>query len=128
MCTSGSHMQQKQTTQNPQSTCIITIGAKTPFETILTQALDETFTQIGVKQYVYTQLKTKYQIYPTQIADNLDVFTAALKDMFGDSSLLIELKIISQLHSKTPKTQYHLQSDEELTLFSYLKNLKESLS
>jgi hypothetical protein len=119
-------MQQKQTNQEP--TCIITIDAQTSFETILTQALDETFTALDIKQPVYTQLKTKYQIHPWQITENLDGFTAALKEMFGDASLLVELKIMNQLHSKTPKTKYHLQADEELTLCGYIKNLKASFS
>jgi hypothetical protein len=120
-------MQQKQTiTQQP--TCIITIDAQTSFETILTQALDETFTALGIKQQVYSQLKTKYQILPWQTAENIDALTAALKDMFGDASLLVELKIMSQLHSKTPKTKFNLNADEELTLCGYLNNLKASFS
>lgn len=125
-------MQHKQTlTQNTEPTCMITIGNKTettPFETLLTQALDETFTTLGVKQQFYNHLKTKYRLHPWQTAENLDVFTAALNEIFGDASPLVELKIISQLHSKTPKTRYRLNGGEELTLCGYIKNLKASFS
>jgi hypothetical protein len=127
-------MQIKQTIQKP--TCIITIGDinsnathnKPAFESLFTQAVDETFSCLGCKQKIYQQLEIKYDVTPQAIAENLDAFAAALKDMFGDASLLIELKIMSLLHSKTPKIKYHLSAKETLDFCSYLKNLKAFLS
>ncbi|XHH08851.1 MAG: hypothetical protein ACFCUE_14980 [Candidatus Bathyarchaeia archaeon] len=129
-------MQSKQTQINPESTCIIiTLDAEntkpantSTFNTILTQVIDETFSQLGCKQNIYRELEKKYAINLQEISENPDAFVAALKDMFGESSLLVELKIMSQLHSKTPKTKYRLHAEEELTLCGYLKNLKASLA
>jgi hypothetical protein len=121
-----------QTSREPA--CIITIGAKThkentaSFETILTQVVDETFSQLGCKQNIYRELETKYTISPKSIPDNPDVFVAALKDMFGESSLLVELNIIQLLHSKTPKIKYRPRNLDEFTLCGYIKNLKASFS
>jgi len=131
MYPSGSHMQLKQTVtqKNQEPTCIITIGAKNninrpTFESILTQAVDEAFSSLGCKENIYSQLETKYAICPQAIAENPDAFASALKEMFGDSSLLVELKIMSQLHSKTPAIKYYLHTEEDLTFSAYLKNLK----
>ncbi len=123
-------MQLKQVTQqNREPTCIITIGAKTDtdkssFIAILTQAIDEAFSTLGCKQNIYSQLETKYAITQTGMAENPDAFVAALRDMFGESSLLIELKIMGLLHIKAPKVKYYLRAEEELNLSSYIKNLK----
>jgi len=72
------------------------------FETIITKAIDETLSTLGdsVKQSVYVQLKNNFGIRKKEIYLNIDVFTKALEIMFGKSSLLIEIKIISRLHKQ----------------------------
>jgi len=126
-------MQLKQTAiqKNQEPTCIITIGAKTntnrpTFESILIQAVDEAFSSLGCKENIYGQLETKYQINPQTIAKNPEAFASALKEMFGDASLLVELKIMSQLHTKTSQIKYYLHT-KDLTFSAYLKNLKAHL-
>lgn len=125
-------MQLKQTQQNPEPTCIITIGAhketkSSHFESILTQAIDEAFTSLGCKQNLYLELEKKYALRSQAIAENPDAFEAALKSMFGDASPLVELKIMGLLHNKVPQIRYHLRADEELTLSSYIKNIDKFL-
>lgn len=126
-------MQLKQTTQKSQEpTCIITIGAKNntskpTFKAVLTQAVDEAFASLGCKDNIYRQLETKHAITPKAISENLEAFTSALKEMFGDASLLVELKIMSQLHSKTTSIKYYLHTEEDFTFNAYLNNLKAYL-
>ncbi len=132
MYLSGSHMQLKQTQQNQEPTCLITIGAhketkSTHFEAILKQAIDEAFNSLGCKQNIYLELEKKYAVHQQAIAENPDKFEAALKNMFGEASLLVELKIMGLLHNKVPQIRYHLRSEEELTLSSYIKNIDKFL-
>ena len=126
-------MQINQTTQQQKrEPCIITVGSKNTtiltFESILIQAVDTAFSTLNNKQNIYCQLETKYAISLLDIADNPEAFAAALKDMFGEASTLIELKIVSLLHSKAPQIKYCLRKDEEFTFCSYLQNFKIFLS
>jgi hypothetical protein len=126
-------MQLKHTTQkNQEPTCIITIGAKTntnkpTFESVLTQAVDEVFSSLGCKENIYSQLETKYALPPLSIALNIEAFASSLNEMYGDASLLVEIKIMYQLHSKTSSIKYYLHTEEDFTFSAYLKNLKAYL-
>jgi hypothetical protein len=117
------------TQQKTREPILITIGAKDTnmptFDTIVIQAVDAALSTLSNKQNIYCQLETKYGISLLDIADNLEAFTAALKDMFGEASLLVELKILSQLHIKVPKFKYRLGKDQELTLNGYLLKMKK---
>lgn len=118
--------------QKNREPCIITIGSKKTtiltFESILIQAVDTAFSTLNNKQNIYRQLETKYDICLLDIADNPAAFAAALKDMFGEASTLIELKIISLLHNKAPQIKYHLLKNEEFSFCSYLQNFKNSFT
>jgi hypothetical protein len=123
-------MQINQTIQQPKThnPCIIVIGAKETtkpcFDTVVIHAVDSALSILDNKQEIYRQLETKYKLSQLEIADNPEAFTAALKDMFGDSSLLIELKIISNLHNKVPDFKYRCKN-QELTLSGYLQKMKK---
>lgn len=126
-------MQTNQTTQQQKiQPCIITIGAKETntltFDLVVIQAVDTVFSTLNNKQNIYRQLETKYALSLLEIADDSEAFSAALKDMFDEASLLIELKIISQLHSKSPDFKYYVGKDQELTLSGYLSGLKNFLA
>jgi hypothetical protein len=123
-------MQTNQTTQTQEPTCLITVGTenKLTFDAVLTQTIDEAFSTLNCQKEIYLQLETKYKITPQIVTQNIDAFTDALKDMFGEASLLIELKIISQLHSKAPDFKYYVGKDQELTLSGYLSGLKNFLA
>jgi hypothetical protein len=126
-------MQINQTIQQPKihSPCIIVIGAKNStkpcFDKIVIQAVDSALSVLDNKQEIYRQLETKYALSQLEIADNPEAFTAALKGMFGDASLLIELKIISNLHNKFPDFKYRCKNNE-LTLSGYLQKMKKYCS
>jgi hypothetical protein len=126
-------MQINQTTQQQktQEPCMIIIGAKDTnkptFDTIIIQAVDAALSTLNNKQEIYCQLETKYALSQFDFADNPEAFTAALKDMFGDVSLLIELKILTQLHNRAPNFKY-VCKNQELTLSGYLKKMKKYYS
>jgi hypothetical protein len=120
---------QQQRTREP---CIVTIGAKDTnvptFEAIVIPAIDATLSSLENKQEIYRLLEAKYGISLLDIADNPEAFEAALKDMFGEASLLIEMSLIRNLHYRAPKFCYHLGKNQELTLSSYLYRLKHFLA
>jgi hypothetical protein len=119
---------QQTKTHNP---CIIVIGAKETikpcFDTVVIQAVDSALSILDNKQEIYRQLETKYELSQLEIADNPEALTAALKDMFGDSSLLIELKIMINLHNKVPDFKYRCKNNE-LTLSGFLQKMKKYCS
>ncbi len=120
-------MQINQTIHEP---CIIVIGAKDKpaFESVVIKAVDATFSGLENKQEIFRHLETKYSLSLLEIADNPEAFEAALKDMFGDAFGLIEISLIRNLHSSTPKFRLHLGKNQELTLNSYLYGLKRYLA
>ncbi len=126
-------MQINQTIQQQKTLnrCIIVIGAKDTtkpcFDTVVIQAVDSALSALNNKQEIFRQLETKYALSQLEIADNPEAFTAALKDMFGDASLLIELQIISHLHNRVPDFKYRCKN-QELTLSGYLQKMKKYCS
>ena len=120
---------QQQTTSEPS---IIVIGAKytkvPTFESVIMKAVDATFTTLENKKEIFRQLETKYSLSLLDITDNTEAFEAALKDMFGEASVLVEMSLIRNLHFRAPKFRYHLGKNQVLTLSSYIYRLKQFLA
>jgi len=95
------------------------------FETIITKAIDETLATLGenVKQSVYVQLKNNFGIRKEEIYLNIELFTKALEIMFGKSSLLIKIKIISRLHKQVGTFSFKTEK-RELCLEEYVAALQ----
>jgi len=128
-------MQANQTIQKHQEpNCLIIVGtesspnsSKPTFDSVLTEALDEVFSSLECKQNIYRQLDAKYGISRQAISENIKAFTDALEDMLGETSLILEIKIMSHLHIKAPEVKYHL-GKEELCFSGYLENMKKNFS
>jgi len=95
------------------------------FSTIITKAIDETLSILGekVKQSFYVQLKNNFGIKKEEIFLNIDIFTQAIGIMFGKSSLLIEIKIISSLHKQVGDFSFKSKKGE-LCFNEYVKALQ----
>jgi hypothetical protein len=98
------------------------------FESLIIQAVDATFSALGNKNQIYRLLETKYSLSRIALAYDTEAFEAALKDMFGEASGLIEISLIRNLHNRAPKFQFHLDKNQELTLNNYLHRLKYYLA
>lgn len=128
-------MQIHQTIQKHQEpSCLIITGSesspnssKLTFDSVLTETLDEVFSSLECKQNIYRQLDANYGISRQAISKNTKAFTDALEDLLGEASLILEVKIMSLLHSKVPKCKYYL-GKKELYLSGYLENVKKVLS
>ena len=93
-------------------------GKKEPlkinFETAVTEAIDEVFTNLGenVKRAVYIYLENNYGIKKEQIPGKIEGFSEAIESIFGDSANLVELKIIKTLQRKVKGFAYKSKSKE----------------
>jgi hypothetical protein len=127
-------MQINQTTQQQtlHEPCIFVVGAKdvnvSTFESVIIKAIDAAFSVLDNKQAVFCQLETKYSLSLLDIPDNIEAFEAALKDLFGEASVLVEMSLIGNLHDRAPKFRLRLGKNEELTLSNYMYHLKHYLA
>lgn len=112
-------------TLQEQPICIISTKQETTKPThigkIIFEALDETFSQLKCKQTVLNILNEKYNINQKTIPKKTTEFTQALKEIFKDASIIIEIKTINLLHQKIPNFKHHPK--QEITLNSYLQDL-----
>jgi len=111
--------------------CIIIAGNEKAskiqtFNSIFLETLETVLYSLGCKHQTFYKLEEKYQISPRNLSDNIKLFANAFKEIFGDASVLIEIKIMQLLHSKVPKFRYHPQK-QEITLYRYLTELKNHL-
>lgn len=121
------HIQTNQQTCQEQPICIINTSQETTKQTqynkIIFEALDEIFSSLNIKQTVLNILNEKYNINQQTITQKTTEFTQALKEIFKDTSKIIEIKIISLIHQKVPNFKHYPK--EEISLASYLQDLKK---
>lgn len=112
--------------------CIIVIDSKdtnvSTFESVIIKAVDATFSALENKQEIFRKLEEKYSISLLEISDNPQAFTTALKDMFGEAYVLVEMSLIRNLHNSAPKFRLRLGKNQELTLSNYMHHLKHYLA
>jgi hypothetical protein len=98
---------------------------KLDFKTILTQSIDETLSILGndIKQVFYSHLKNSFGLKKEDVYLNIETFTTAIETMFGKSSLLLEIKIMSSLHEKVENFNFEC-SKGEVYFTDYLATLQ----
>ena len=89
------------------------------------EAIDESLASFGdaVKQVVYFQLQSNYNLPKQEIPSKIEEFTETLEAIFGIGARLIEMKIIETLHSKANGFLY-VPKDEDFMLKDYVQNLR----
>ena len=99
----------------------------TDFKSIVTQAVDETLSSLGreVKPAFYFILEKKFGLNKEDVFDNIESITRAIESIFGESSLLLEIRIMSNLHEKVKTFEYKTKKGE-LSFRDYLAALKNS--
>ncbi len=98
------------------------------FKTALTQAIDEVLTSLGenVKQATYNYIENKFEISKDQIPSILDEFTSGIESLFGNATVLVELKIMEKLQSKTTGFMYK-SNGREIFFADYLNALQRHM-
>ena len=93
------------------------------------EAIDESLASFGdsVKQAVYFQLQSSYNVPKQEIPTKIEEFAEALEAIFGIGARLIEMKIIETLHSKVNEFLY-VPNDEDFMLKDYVQNLRGFLA
>lgn len=99
----------------------------TDFKSIVTQAVDETLSSLGreVKPAFYFILEKKFGLNKEDIFNNIESITRAIESIFGESSLLLEIRIMRNLHGKVKTFEYKTNKGE-LSFRDYLAALKNS--
>jgi hypothetical protein len=97
----------------------------TNFDELLLETVDSVFFMLGnsCKQAIYYHLSNSYSLKRENIAHNVAAFAGALEDIFGQGSLLLEAKIIQELHCKVRDIKY-FPKQRELSFAAYLENLR----
>ena len=113
---------------------LIIVGTETEhtsevaFDYALLETLDEVFSSLGEvsKQEIYRQLDKKYGLSRQAIPKNIQTFSNALEEIFGEGSIFLEIKIMLLLHNKVQDFKYYI-GNEELSFSKYLENLQYHL-
>ena len=89
------------------------------------EAIDESLASFGdsVKQAVYFQLQSNYNVPKREIPTKMEEFAEAIEAIFGIGARLVEMKIIKTLHSKVNGFVY-VPKDEDFMLKDYVQNLR----
>ncbi len=116
------------------SPILIIVGTETEhtsevaFDYALLETLDDVFSSLGevCKQEIYRQLDKKYGLSRQTIPKNIQTFTNAIEEIFGEGSFFLEIKIMLLLHNKVQDFKYYI-GNEELSFSNYLENLQYHL-
>ena len=95
------------------------------FETVLNQSIDETLSILGenIKEAFYIHLEKSFGLKKEEVFLNIERFAIAIETMFGKSSLLLEIKIMSSLHEKVEDFSFE-SIKGEVFFYDYLTNLE----
>ena len=98
------------------------------FKTVVTQAVDETLSSLSqdVKNAFYLNLEKKFGLKKEEIFLNIELLTKAIKSVFSESSILIEIRIIRNLHLKV-KTLKYITNKAEFSFLDYMAALQNSV-
>lgn len=124
-----SQIQLNQTQTILKPTCVIVAGTekaseKHAFDYLLLDAFDTVLSSLECKQEIYSQLESKYNITCHRLPVDINIFVDIINDLFNEAALILELKLIQELHSKTPAFKY-FPSKEEIDFSEYLMKLKD---
>ncbi len=93
------------------------------FNSVVLDSLNTLLSSLGCKKQVFHLLKEKYKINYYTVSKNVQAFTKALEEIFGEASPILEIKMMHLIHDKVPKFSYY-PGEETLSFNSYLKNLQ----
>ena len=95
---------------------------------VLLETVDEMFSSFGssCKRAIYFHLRDTFKIKKQEIPLRIEDFANALEQLLGDGAKFIELRIIAELHKKTPNFVY-TPPRGDLVFAEYLANLRHFL-
>ena len=106
------------------------------FNECLIQAVDEALTSLGepVKNTIYFQLESNFNIKKSEIPDQIEEFTNIIHKIFGLGASRLEIKFMKNLHSKIkvsieingcdwPLTKWIV---EDMSFTDYIKRTREN--
>lgn len=101
---------------------------ETFYENTLSQTIDDVLSCLGAatKQTIYQHLKNHYGIDQDEIPYQIEDFTVAIEQIFGNVAQLIEIKIIERLHAKYKGFAYSPEKGE-LDFTEFIYSLQEYL-
>ena len=85
--------------------CIVpmeTTPSKNQAATVILEAIDESLSSLGenAKRAIYSQLQKNYHIKKGEIPFRIDEFVSAIEEIFGDSVILLNAKIMEALYAR----------------------------
>ncbi len=98
------------------------------FEELFLGAIDSVFSEMGnqSKQAMYGYLERVHGIRRDEIPAKMDAFVAAVEEVFGQASRLIEIQIMQALHRKVSDFKF-AESAGSLSFEAYVRALRLSL-
>jgi len=92
------------------------------FEEVFSEAVDLAFSTLGnkAKQTLICYMEQKLGVEQCAIGSDLEAFSGALEEVFGQATQLIEVQIMHFLHMKVPRFEY-AATGSELSFLNYVK-------
>jgi hypothetical protein len=124
----------KQTITEHQTAFIIDLSienqqSKKSFDHVFLETLDSVLSCLGesCKHAIYAQLERQYAMSREDIPSNVKAFAAALEKLLGSGAGILEIKILSILHSKVGQFSF-FTDDADLSFVAYLQGLRSYLA
>jgi hypothetical protein len=95
------------------------------FDQTVIEAVDLSFSKLGVrvKDAFYSSLSAEYKLSKENIPLMIEEFVEALENIFGTSSLLLEIDVMKNLRKKVPEFKFEAENSN-LSFISYIKSLR----
>jgi hypothetical protein len=105
------------------------IGGRNDYETLVLEAIDQTFCGLGekVRDSIYAALKRKYALNKEEIACKPATFTAAIENLFGPGADVLEIKMMQAITRKVNGFTFS-PIDSSLNFVEYLTALRKYLN
>jgi len=97
------------------------------FEELLLEAVDEGLSLLGVsaKQALYLHLERAFKIGREEIPGEIEEFTEAIEEIFGDGAKLLEIQIMKRLFEKIGHFKY-FAGQEDIVFAEYVEALRQA--
>ncbi len=79
------------------------------------------------REIIYNYMLKKYGLTKELIPEYPEIFSQVLESIFGQAALLIEARILENIHAKRKKYR-HFSSNTKFNFASYLADLRDSES
>jgi hypothetical protein len=100
------------------------------FQRIMLKTVDEALSLLGkkAKQSIFFQLEETFKIAKQDIPLEIERFTAALEEIVGPGSILLEIEIMKHLYEKVGPEFKYSSKQKNLTFTEYLTATRAFLS